>query len=285
MIQKPLIPLFPDKNCKFHVGDSEKIIPSLPEDSYIDLVVTSPPYNIGKEYEIKKDFQTYIDWQERIIDSIIPKMKNSGSICWQVGNYIPGQGQIFPIDIALHSIFSKHNLKLRNRIIWSYGHGTHAKNRFSGRYEVVMWYTKSDEYIFNLDSVRMPNKYPNKKHYSGPKKGQISSNPLGKNPSDIWDNIPNVKSNHVEKTEHPCQFPVGLIDRLVLALTNEGDMVFDPFMGVASAAVSALRLGRRFEGIELEKKYVTIAKDRIKKLQRNELATRPHDKPIFNPNN
>ena len=77
---------------------------------------------------------------------------------------------------------------------------------------------------------------------------------LEKNPSDVWDNIPNVKSNHVEKTDHPCQFPVGLIDRLVLSLTNEGDLVFDPFMGVVSAGISALHLGRKFEGIELDKK-------------------------------
>ena len=283
MKQKSLFPIFTKKDYKLHLGDSKQLIPKLPISKTFDLVVTSPPYNIGKEYESKTDFQSYIDWQESIIDEIIPRVKDTGSICWQVGNYIPEQGQIYPLDIPLHNIFLKNKLKLRNRIVWSYGHGTHARKRFSGRYEVIMWYTKEDEYTFNLDPVRVPNKYPNKKHYSGPKKGEISSNPLGKNPSDIWDNIPNVKSNHVEKTDHPCQFPVGLIDRLVLSLTNEGDLVFDPFMGVASAGISALHLGRKFEGIELDKKYMKIAKERIKKLERNELQTRPHDKPIYQP--
>ena len=283
MKQQPLIPIFTEDDYKLHSGDIKKVLSRLKPKEMFDLVVTSPPYNIGKEYESKIDFQTYLDWQESIIDEIVPRLKESGSICWQVGNYIPSQGSIYPLDIALHSVFLKHDLKLRNRIIWSYGHGTHAKKRFSGRYEVIMWYTKSDVYTFNLDKVRVPNKYPNKKHYSGPKKGQISSNPLGKNPSDIWDNIPNVKSNHVEKTEHPCQFPIGLIDRLVLSLTNSGDLVFDPFMGVASAGISALRYGRKFEGVEVDKKYIKIAKDRIKKLSRNELKIRPHDQPIYEP--
>lgn len=192
----------------------------------------------------------YLKWQERIIDELIPRLKKGGSLCWQVGNYVDNN-EIFPLDIEFAPIFKKYKLQLRNRIIWQFGHGLHTQRRFSGRYEVVLWYTKTDStknsYMFNLDAVRVPAKYPAKKHFKGPKVGQFSGNPLGKNPEDVW-NIPNVKSNHVEKTEHPCQFPVGLIERLVLALTDPGALIFDPFAGVASAGVAAALHGRRFWG-------------------------------------
>lgn len=216
-------------------GDSESFLRELPAEPQFDLVVTSPPYNIGKSYEKKSDLGAYLEWQERIIDLIVPRLKDTGSLCWQVGNFVDN-GQIAPLDIEFAPIFKKHGLQLRNRIVWHFGHGLHTKHRFSGRYEVVMWYTKTDDYVFDLNPVRVPSKYPGKRHFKGPKKGQISGNPLGKNPEDVW-SIPNVKSNHPEKTEHPCQFPVGLIERLVLSMTKPDALVFDPFAGVASSGV------------------------------------------------
>ena len=247
-----------------------------------DLVVTSPPYNIGKEYEEKLSMQDYIDWQESIINKVIPQISETGSICWQVGNHVD-KASITPLDYIFHEIFSKHDLIMRNRIIWTYGHGFHAKNRFSGRYEVVMWYTKSDDYTFNLDDVRIPQKYPNKKAFSGPKKGQLSGNSMGKNPEDVWNNIPNVKSNHIEKIDHPCQFPVGLIERLVLSLTNKNDLVFDPYMGVGSAGVAALIHERRFKGVEIDEKYFSLAKERLDSCLDGSIQYRPHDIEIFDP--
>lgn len=89
-----------------------------------------------------------------------------------------------PLDIELAPTFKRLNMQLRNRIIWQYGHGLHSQRRFSGRYETVMWYTKTDDYHFDLDPVRVPSKYPGKKHYRGPKKGQYSGNANGKNPED-----------------------------------------------------------------------------------------------------
>jgi adenine-specific DNA-methyltransferase len=207
-------------------GDVVEYLDKLPLTVKFDLVITSPPYNIGKEYEIKTNLNEYISWQKRIIEKIIPHVNKTGSICWQVGNYIEN-GAIWPLDLEIAPIFRGLGMQLRNRIVWHFGHGLHNKRRFSGRYEVVLWFTKSDDYVFNLDAVRIPAKYPSKKHFKGPKIGQYSSNPLGKNPEDVWD-IPNVKSNHVEKTIHPCQFPVGLVERLVLSMTNPGDLVFDP---------------------------------------------------------
>jgi len=225
-------------------GDVESFLAAMPMEPIFDLIVSSPPYNIGKAYESKKALDKYLAWQERVIDQMIPRLKDTGSLCWQVGNFVDN-GQIAPLDIEFAPIFKKHGLQLRNRIIWHFGHGLHNRRRFSGRYETVMWYTKTDNYVFNLDEVRVPAKYPGKKHFKGPNSGKPSGNPLGKNPEDVW-SIPNVKSNHVEKTCHPCQFPVGLIERLVLALTTPGDLLFDPFAGVASAGVAAAIHGRRF---------------------------------------
>lgn len=264
-------------------GDALAFLKGLPKEPMFDLVVTSPPYNIGKEYETRRGLDEYIKWQESIIDEIIPRLKKGGSLCWQVGNYVD-DNQIFPLDIEFAPIFKKHKLQMRNRIIWTFGHGLHTQKRFSGRYEVVLWYTKTetkkDAYIFNLDAVRVPAKYPGKKHFKGPNAGKLSGNPLGKNPEDVW-NIPNVKSNHVEKTSHPCQFPVGLVERCVLALTNPGDLVFDPFAGVASAGVAAAIHGRRFWGCEMMDEYSKIGVQRMQDALDGNAVYRPHDKPIF----
>ncbi|MGK2914717.1 MAG: DNA-methyltransferase [Porticoccaceae bacterium] len=242
-------PLTPLPDFAIWNGDVEKFLYALPSEPIFDLIVSSPPYNIGKSYESKKALEKYLEWQERVIDLMIPRLKDTGSLCWQVGNFVDN-GHIAPLDIEFAPIFKKHGLQLRNRIIWHFGHGLHNKRRFSGRYETVMWYTKSDDYVFHLDAVRVPAKYPGKKHFKGPNVGQPSGNPKGKNPEDVW-SIPKVKSNHVEKTDHPCQFPVGLIQRLVLSMSEPGAVVFDPFAGVASAGVAAAVHGRRFIGCRL----------------------------------
>ena len=264
-------------------GDCLHFLRGLPQQPLFDLIVTSPPYNIGKSYEKGKlmSLDQYVKWQEAVIRSAYTRLSDHGSICWQVGNFVDN-GEIVPLDIELAGIFKKLHMQLRNRIIWTYGHGLHSKKRFSGRYEVVMWYTKSDDYIFNLDPVRVQAKYPGKRAYKGPKKGQLSGNPLGKNPADVWD-IPNVKGNHVEKTIHPCQFPVALIERLVLALTNEGGVVFDPFCGVASSGVAALLHHRRYFGCDTVKEYLDISRRRLEDTEAGTVSHRPMDKPVYDP--
>jgi adenine-specific DNA-methyltransferase len=265
------------------------VVRKLPEKPLFDLVVTSPPYNIGKPYEKRIEIEEYTRWHETLITAIVRRVKTTGSICWQVGNYVE-DGSIFPLDYIFHPIFAKLGLKLRNRIVWQYGHGLHNTRRFSGRYEVVLWYTKSDEYTFDLDAVRIPPKYPGKRAFRGPKAGQLSGNPLGKNPEDVWQvvdsehdiwNIPNVKAGHVEKTEHPCQFPVGLIERLVLALTKTADTIFDPFAGTGSAGVAALLHKRRFLGCELDTDYAQLAYSRLIRTANGEERFRSHAKPIY----
>ncbi|MCR5694877.1 MAG: site-specific DNA-methyltransferase [Clostridia bacterium] len=262
--------------------DVEKVLDNLPKEPIFDLVVTSPPYDIGKSYEKRMPLDEYVAWQRRIIQKIYSRLKETGSICWEVGNYVTKDGSIIPLDIVLDPIFRELNMSLRNRIVWHFGHGLHSKNRFSGRYEVIMWYTKSDDYVFNLDPVRIPAKYPGKRHFKGPHKGELSGNPLGKNPEDVWDDIPNVKSNHTEKTIHPCQFPVGLIERLVLSMTNEGGLVFDPFAGVASSGVAAILNSRCFWGCEIVDEYIKIGKDRLLQSIDGTIRYRKN-KPLYNP--
>lgn len=263
-------------------GDCLDLLSKLP-DNFVKLIVTSPPYNLGKEYETKLSIHDYVAEQKAVIEQCVRVLHPEGSICWQVGNYV-NNGEIIPLDILLYPIFKDLNLKLRNRIVWHFGHGLHASKRFSGRYEVIIWFTKGDKYTFNLDAVRVPQKYPNKKYFKGSKKGQLSGNPLGKNPSDIW-NIPNVKSNHVEKTEHPCQFPVELIERLVLSMTDPGDWVFDPFMGTGSSAIAALMHNRKAIGAELLEKYIEITRERINLAEKGELRIRPMARSVYDPKN
>jgi adenine-specific DNA-methyltransferase len=261
-------------------GDCMELLRTIPDDS-LQLVVTSPPYNIGKEYERRLRLDTYLEQQACVIRECVRSLSPRGSICWQIGNYVEN-GAIIPLDTVLYPIFAKLGLKMRNRIIWHFEHGLHCTRRFSGRYETVLWFTKSDEYIFNLDPVRVPQKYPGKKYFRGPKSGEYSCNPLGKNPGDLWV-IPNVKSNHVEKTQHPCQFPVELVERLVLALTNADGWVCDPFLGAGSSIIAAVRHRRRGAGAETVAKYVRLARERISQELAGTLRTRPMNRPVYDP--
>lgn len=276
-------------------GDCEKFLDHSKKCSKkFDLVFSSPPYNLGKSYNgyaDDRDLDEYLTWQAKIIGKCVERLAPTGSICWQVGNYV-SNGHVVPLDLEMAPIFKKLGLKLRNRVVWHFGHGLHCSRRFSGRYEVVLWYSKGDNYKFNLDAVRVPSKYPNKKHFKGPKKGELSGNPLGKNPSDAWTeapdfgdfwDIPNVKHNHVEKTEHPCQFPVGLVQRFMLALTDVGDAVFDPFLGVGSAAACAAHFDRRFFGCELDAAYFKTARQRTELAASHLLSFRDPNTPIYQP--
>lgn len=265
----------------FH-GDCMDLLKQIPDNS-INLIITSPPYNIGKEYEKKAKINDYYNWQRDIIRECYRVLKNDGNICWQIGNYVDN-GEVIPLDLLLYPIFTELKMKMRNRIIWHFGHGLHASKRFSGRHETIMWFTKSDDYFFNLDPVRIPQKYPNKRYFKGDKKGELSCNPNGKNPSDVWD-IPNVKNNHVEKTEHPCQFPVGLVERLVLSMTKENDIVFDPFLGSGSSFVASILNNRKCVGSEMEERYIDIAKDRINKSINGEIKIREMNKPVYTASN
>ncbi|NKJ07906.1 site-specific DNA-methyltransferase [Rhizobium sp. SG741] len=247
--------------CALYNGDCADILPSLPNSS-VDLVVTSPPYNIGKAYEKKSALEDYIDFQRTVIEECDRLLSPNGSICWQVGNWVHA-GEIVPIDSIIIPLLRRLGMKVRGRIVWTFGHGMHCSRRFSGRHETIVWATKSDDYHFDLDSVRVPQKYPNKRHYKGPNKGELSGNPLGKNPGDVWD-ISNVKNRHPEKTAHPCQFPEELVERLVLSLTREGQTVMDPFAGSGTVGAVCNRLRRSSVLVERDQTYLDIIRSRLR---------------------
>jgi adenine-specific DNA-methyltransferase len=209
-------------------------------------------------------------------------VRTGGSICWQVGYHVT-DGVVTPLDFVVYRIMSTFpNLFLRNRVVWTFGHGLHTKERFSGRHETLLWFTKGKRYRFDLDAVRVDQKYPGKKHYKGGKKGAFSGNPLGKNPSDVWD-IPNVKANHVEKTEHPCQFPIAFALRVIKALTKPGALILDPYVGSGSTAIAAVLAGRTFVGAEILPKFHKLALARLRAAAKNQIRFRPEHLPVYTP--
>ena len=275
-------------------NDSLAFLKSVPSES-AGLIVSSPPYNMGKEYEHKLTRKEYTHYQYRVLKECKRILKADGSICWQVGNYVEN-GEVLPLDIIFYEILrEKLGLKLRNRIVWRFEHGLHASKRLSGRYEVILWFTKEGKYHFDLDSLRVPQKYPGKRYSKGPRRGEVSGNPLGKNPGDFWDilahdwdsliwDIPNVKWNHPEKTSHPAQFPIELVERLVLALSKQGDLIIDPFMGTASSLIAAALHGRKAAGVDYNESYLQIGYERIKALGSGELKRRPIGTTKYQPN-
>lgn len=264
------------------MGDCLNLLAAMPDES-VDLVVTSPPYCMGKEYESGSDIDQFIAAHDTIMPEVLRVLKHGGSLCWQVGYHVV-KNRVTPLDYLVLAAIQKLNspLVLRNRIIWEFGHGYHCERRFSGRHETILWFTKGDDYNFDLDAVRIPQLYPGKVANRGPKKGQPSGNPLGKNPADVWD-IPNVKANHVEKLDHPCQFPVALVGRLIRALTRPNDLVLDPYAGVASTGVAALLEKRRFLGAELDERYASLGAFRLRDALAGTVKYR-EDKPVAVPN-
>ena len=276
-----------DADATLYHGDRLDLIKQIQATSSLaQLIITSPPYNLGKEYEKNIPLDDYLESQRETIAACVDILSPTGSICWQVGNYIQGTGrnkETFPLDILLYPIFKEFGLKLRNRIVWHFGHGLHEKYRLSGRHETILWFTHdTDDYTFNLDPIRIPQKYPGKRAYRGKNKGKPSGNPKGKNPSDVWD-MPNVKANHIEKTEHPCQYPIALVERFVLGATNPGDLVLDPYLGVGSTAVASVLHGRRAAGSDIYEYYLSIAKQRIVDTHGGTIKIRPIHKPIYIP--
>lgn len=268
-------------------------------DETAQLVLTSPPYNLRKVYERDKamSLDDYVAWLTPVVEEISRKVAPGGSVCWQVGNYVR-DGEVFPLDYYFYGMFRSQGFKLRNRIIWKFNFGLHANKRLSGRYETLLWFTKSDEYVFNLDPIRVPQLYPGKRHSAskGERAGKASGNPLGKNPSDFWsfsadecfnDNliweIPNIKANHPERTIHPCQFPHELAERCVLAFSNAGDVVLDPFIGAGTSAIAAIKAGRQAIGIDRSAEYIELTYQRIKELRAGTIALRESGTAIRKP--
>ena len=254
--------MYDNKNFidQIFLGRCEDLLSELP-DECVDLVVSSPPYNLGKEYEKKRALDVYLAQQTEILRECVRILKPTGSLMWQVGAF-SHNGALIPLDIRFFPILESFGMVPRNRIIWVRQHGLHGKRKFSCRHETMLWFTKTTNHKFSLDHIRVPQKYQDKKHYKGSRKGELSCNPNGKNPGDIWV-FRNVKHNHEEQTIHPCQFPEDLIARVILSTTDEGDVVFDPYMGTGTVAVVAKDTGRHSMGAEMDPQYHSVAIRRL----------------------
>lgn len=253
-------PYFETDDCIIYCGDCMDGMQRLKK-PIITTTITSPPYNIGKEYETKKPIDEYINWCEEWIKSIHDITIKNGSLWLNVGYLeLPNKVKALPIPYLL---WDKTPFYLIQEIIWNYGAGVAGKRFFSPRNEKILWYVNdSNNYIFNLDDIRDKNvKYPNQK-----KNGKLKCNPLGKNPSDVWQ-IPKVTSGQSrsskERTSHPAQFPLTLIDRIVKASSNVNDYILDPFLGSGTVAIAAMHNKRKFIGFEIKESYCELAKNRI----------------------
>ncbi len=246
-------------------GDSLELMRRIDSELF-DLTVTSPPYNIGKEYESIRVLDDYLDWCEDWMREIWRLTNPQGSFWLNVGYLsVPGKGSAVPIPYLL---WDRSQFHMIQEVVWNYGAGVAARRSFSPRNEKFLWYVRNpDCYTFDLDAVRDPNvKYPNQK-----KNGKLKCNPLGKNPTDVWQ-FPKVTSgtdrSSKERTPHPAQFPIAVIDRIVKACSFPGDVVFDPFLGSGTTIEAALRNGRTAVGFEKDDRYVDVAIGRIERFLR-----------------
>jgi adenine-specific DNA-methyltransferase len=230
-------------------------------DGTIALTVTSPPYNIGKEYERVVEHERYLDWCESWAKEIYRVTSPNGAFWLNLGYFEwPGKAKALPIAYRL---WQRVPFFLIQEVIWHYGAGVTTKKMLCPRNEKFLFYVKNElEYTFNLDEVRDPNvMYPRQK-----KNGKLKCNPLGKNPGDVW-YIPKVTSGtdraSKERTPHPAQFPLALIERIVRLSSQPGQIVFDPFLGSGTTAVASVKWGRKSVGFELREDYCRIAMQRL----------------------
>jgi adenine-specific DNA-methyltransferase len=264
-------PYFKVDNCIIYHADCLESLKQI-TDKYINITVTSPPYNIGKEYEQELPLKDYLNWCKKWINEVYRITVNNGSFWLNLGYLsIPERAKAIPIPYLL---WDKIPFYLIQEIVWNYGAGVAGKKFFSPRNEKFLWYVKEpDNYTFNLDEVRDPNvKYPNQK-----KNGKIKVNSQGKNPTDVWQ-FPKVTSGKnrasKERTPHPAQFPIQVIERIIKAGSNLDDLVLDPFLGSGTTAIVALELKRQFIGFEIRKDYCEIAANRISNyLQEKQITT------------
>lgn len=268
---------YEDEDVLIYKGDCLELMKSIPEDS-IPLTVTSPPYNIGKEYEEVMSLDQYLNWTECWINKVHQITSNSGAFWLNLG-YVSIEDRAKAIPLP-YLVWDKIPFFLIQEVVWNYGAGVAGRKFFSPRNEKILWYVKNEgKYTFNLDSVRDPNvKYPNQK-----KNGKLRCNPLGKNPSDVWQ-IAKVTSGRdrssKERTSHPAQFPIELVRRVILASSAPNQVVLDPFLGSGSTIEAAIREGRKVIGFEINEDYAKVAADRTRRI-RDEIAISKSQKNLF----
>ena len=245
-----------NENIKLYNGDCLEVMDKLIQEGIkVDVIITSPPYNIGKEYEKKVSLSKYLEWQKQVFKKAYILLSDNGVVLLNVGAFINEYTNNIPLSFEFYSIFTNTGYKLRQNIVWHFPSGMSASKKLSGRYEDIMWWYKGDNLpTFNLEDIRV------KEWKNFDKRNNLN----GKNPTNVW-GINLVKGNSKEKKKHPCQFPEVLINRLVKGMTNKSEIILDMFMGSGTTGVACVNLNRKFIGIELDKEYFDIAKERIEK--------------------
>lgn len=256
-------PYYETDKCILFCGDTINMQGKL-KPAFFDTIITSPPYNIGKEYERVKSLEEYIEWSGKWITDACQLLTDTGAMLLNLGYVsVENQGRAVPLPYLL---WDKIPLYLNQEIVWNYSAGVACKKYLSPRNEKILWYVKDcNSYTFNLDAIRDKNvKYPNSK-----KNGRLRVNTLGKNPSDVWE-IAKVTTGFnrasKERTPHPCQFPVDLIDRLVLGFSNCEDIIYDPFVGSGTTFESCIKNNRYCVGFEIKEEYCEIARQRVENI-------------------
>ncbi|MHC4424000.1 MAG: DNA-methyltransferase [Planctomycetota bacterium] len=228
---------------------------------FADLLILDPPYNLNKTFKSssfkKKDIDKYAEWFENLLARLLPVLKNNASV------YVCSE---WYTSTAIHLVLEKY-LKVRNRITWEREKGRGARRNWKNASEDIWFATVSDDYIFNVEDVKLKRRViaPYTDANGAPKDWQDSSDGQFRltHPSNLWNDITVPFWSMPENTDHPTQKPEKLLAKLILASTNEGDFVFDPFMGVGSSLVAAKKLNRRFLGVEIEAEYCLLAAKRL----------------------
>lgn len=243
-----------DSTTKADVLD---FLDGLPDNS-IAMHLTSIPYNLGKKYgdcpqaDIMRATY-YHGWIMQVISEMARTVRDGGVVFVNVGCTTDWQNRMMPLDVLLYEDFRRAGLTFQNRIVWTVPHGLTPKARLAGRYETCLVFSRGDNVTFNPNAARAPQKNPGKRAFKGTNKGNLSGNPYGAFPTDVWSDIPTVRHNHPDRKNgaHPAQFPVALAKRAMLLYSLPGDIVCDPFSGSGSTAVGCIETGRHFIGADL----------------------------------
>lgn len=239
--------------------DLFSVIDFLP-DSFINLLFIDPPYNIYKKFNSNTfniiDSEKYEAWMDSWLSRLVRLLKADASV------YICGDWRA---SAAIYNAGSKY-FKLQNRITWEREKGRGAKTNWKNCSEDIWFFTFGKDYTFNVDQVKLKRRVLAPYRENGKPKDWVEdkdSNYRVTHPSNIWTDITVPFWSMSENTDHPTQKPEKLLAKIILASSNEGDMVFDPFLGTGAAAVTAKKLGRRFSGVEIDEYYCLLVQKRL----------------------
>jgi len=247
---------------KYEFGDCRKLIKKL-KDNSIRMAVTSPPYNLGKNYGLYTDNVHIEEWKS-LIDSITKEIYRvltpDGSFFLNVSP-IPDRKtkEIIPLGSIAWEIIKKNGFYLRNMIVWHFNNMQNCTIRLSGRWENILWCVKDlKNYVFNLEDIKIPVITKNDKRFDPNR---------GRNPTDVWyfDRVNNMTKKKLGIEKAPCVYPLPMIERIIRMSTNKGDWVLDPFVGSGTTLVAAKRLGRNAIGFEIDEGYREIIEKRLEK--------------------